>query len=222
MPVRGTMAQLIARTRLLIADTSGSPNFADQDIQDTLDEVRDDVRYELLTAAPSIVNAASTGNIAKIIWADYYSQFQWWETDLVLEGNTPNVGSWLVLTPTSSDYITGHWMFESNVFTSGTVPGQYPPVYIAYGKTYDLYLAASRLLEVWAAQLASTAFDFSQDGFSARASQIVAGKLNLARLYKQRARVKTIRVTRNDHPTPAHAERIPLLGDNDLFDREGR
>lgn len=217
MPVRSTMTQLIARTRLLIADTSGSPTFQDQDVQDTLDECRDDVRYELLQAAPSIVNAASTGNIAKIVWADYYSRYQWWESDLVLEGNTPNVGSWLVLSALASDYITGHWQFELTPFVNGTVPGQYPPVYIAYGKTYDLYLAASKLLELWAAQLASTTFDFSQDGFNARASQIVQGKLTLARLYRAKARVKSVQVRRDDHPVPAHADRIPLLGNNDIF-----
>ena len=221
MPVRGSMSAIITRTRLLIGDPAGgSQQFADQDIQDTLDQVRDDVAYELLTARPSIVNAASTNNTPTIIWADYYSQYHWWETDLIIEGNTPNVGSWLVLTPLASDYITGHWQFELTPFTNGTAPGQYPPVWIAYGKTYDVYLAASELLEYWSASLRSTVYDFSQDGFSAKRSQIVDGKLRLAELYKQRARVRVARVRRDDHPMPSHAERIPLLGNSGVIGRD--
>jgi hypothetical protein len=222
MAVRSTMAALIARTRLLIGDPSGgSAAFTDQAIQDTLDEDRDDVSYELLTARPSIVNAASTNNIAQIIWADYYSKDQWWEDDLVIQGNIPNTGSWLVLTPLASDNLSGHWQFELTPFTNGTAPGQYPPVFIGYGKNYDVYLAGSKLLEMWAAALASSTFDFTQDGFNARASQIIEGKTKMANLYKARARVRTIRARRNDHPTGGHAERVTLLGEGDLFSGEG-
>lgn len=221
MPVRSSMSALIARTRLLIGDpTGGSQQFADQDIQDTLDECRDDVAYEMLTARPSIVNAASTSNVPQIIWADYYSQFQWWETDLVVQGNVTNT-PWSVLTPVASDYLTGHFQFELTPFVNGTVPGQYPPVWIAYGKTFDVYLAASKLLELWAASLASTTYDFSQDGFNARRSQIVEGKMKLSCLFKARARPRTMRVRRDDHPSSGHAERIPLLGSSELFTGEG-
>jgi hypothetical protein len=212
------MAALIARTRLLIGDPAGgSQQFADQDIQDTLDDCREDVKYELLTAAPDIVNAASTNNIPQIIWADYYSRYQWWETDLILQGYITGQGAWIVLTPLASDYIVGHWQFELTPFTNGTIPGQYPPVYLSLGKTYDLYLASSKLLELWAASIITTTYDFTQDGFNARRSQIVDGKLKLSNLYKCRARPRTMTVRRNDHPTPSHGERIPLLGESDVF-----
>lgn len=221
MAVRSTLSAIIARTRLLIGDPSGgTQQFADQDIQDTLDECRDDVAYELLAARPSIVNTSSTGNVPSLIWADYYSQYQWWETDVIVQGNITNT-PWAVLTPAGSDYITGHWQFELTPFTNGTVPGQYPPVWIAYGKTYDVYLAASKLLELWAASLASTTYDFSQDGFSAKRSQIVDGKLKLASLFRSRSRPRTMRVRRDDHPSTGHAERIPLLGSSELFNGEG-
>ena len=63
---------------------------------------RDDVRYEMLTAAPTIVNSTGTGNVASTFWADYYSQFQWWESDVTLLGNTSPTGPvWVVLTPLS-------------------------------------------------------------------------------------------------------------------------
>lgn len=220
MPVRGSMSQIITRVRFLIADTSGSPNFADQDVQDTLDECRDDVAYELLRARPSIVNTASTNNVAQLIWADYYSQYQWWESDVIVQGNVTNT-PWEVLTPVGSDYITGHWQFELTPFVNGTVPGQYPPVWIAYGKTYDVYLAASKLLEVWAAQLASTNFDFSQDGTHLRLSQVVEGKAKLGELYRRKARPRTLRIRRDDHPSTGHGERIPILGNDSLFSGEG-
>src|SRR5260221_5876044 len=222
MAVRSTMTAIIARTRLLVGDpTGGSPAFTDQQIQDTPDECRDDESYELLTPRPSIVNAASTNNIASIIWADYYSRNQWWEDDLIIQGNIPNTGSWLVLTPLASDNLTGHWQFELTPFTNGTAPGQYPPVFIGFGKYYDIYLASSKLLEIWSATLASTTYDFTQDGFNARRSQIIDGKLKLANLYRARARVRTIRARRDDHPPGGPAERIPLLGEGDVFTGEG-
>src|SRR5262245_46482503 len=113
MAVRSTMADLIARVRQMIADPpSPTPQFLDQDVQDRLDASRDDVRYEGLTIAPSIVNTPSTNNQAGTIFADYYSKYQWWEADVVLQGYF-NGASWIVLTPVASDYIVGHWTFES-------------------------------------------------------------------------------------------------------------
>src|SRR2546423_13039350 len=113
MPLRSTMTDLISLVRTMIADPTGSsPQFSDQQIQDRLDASRDDIRYEALTIAPSIVNAASTGNQPSVIFADYYSKYQWWEADVVLQGNnTSTSAAWVVLTPVASDYIVGHWQF---------------------------------------------------------------------------------------------------------------
>src|SRR6267154_1099796 len=153
MAVRATLAAQIARVRLLISDPAGaSQQFDDQTIQDTLDEHRDDIRYEGMTIAPSIVNTASTNNQASTIFADYYSRYTWWEADAVLQGQGPTGAAWIVLTPLASDYITGHWQFELTPFVNGTVPGQLPPVFIT-GKIFDIYGAAADLLEYWAATL---------------------------------------------------------------------
>jgi len=124
MPIRNTMAQLIARIRLMINDPpGGSQQFDDQQIQDTLDESRDDLRYEGEIIAPSIVNNALTNNQPSTIFADYYSKYGWWEQDVVLQAYS-NGAAWAVVTPVVSDYIVGHWQFETNVFTTGTsVPG---------------------------------------------------------------------------------------------------
>jgi hypothetical protein len=200
MAVRSSMAQLIARTRLLIGDpVSGSSQFLDQDLQDSLDETRDDVRYEMLTAAPTIVNSAGTGNVASTFWADYYSRFQWWESDVVLLGNTSPVGPpWVVLTPLSSDYITGHWMFDSlTPFTTGTIPGQFPPVF-AVGKVYDLNRACANLLDIWAGTV-TRAYTFTSDGQQFQREQMYQMMQKQAKAFRAKAKplITPHRVTRS-------------------------
>jgi hypothetical protein len=197
MAVRSTMDGLITLVRQMVADPAGaSQQFSDQDYQDRLDEGRNDVRYLPLTVGPSIVNTASTSNIAEVIFADYYSDgFRWWETDVVLQGYS-NGAYWIVLTPTTSDYITGHFTFESNVFTTGTAPGQFPPLFIT-GKVYDPNSAAADLLEFWAASLAGN-FAFSADGQSFHPEMVMAGKLKMADYYRRRAKPRMAKMIRTD------------------------
>lgn len=213
------MTALIAKCRDMIGDPAGaSQQFDDQRIQDALDDTRDDIRYELLTAAPSLVNAVSTNNLPEVVWADYFSTYHWWETDVLLQGlNTTTQAAWVVLTPLASDYIVGHWQFELNAITTGTAPGQYPPVF-ATGKTYDLHAAAADLLEWWAASLARS-YDFNTAGASFRRSQMQAGLLKQAEYYRERTRPRRIRALRSDvaSATGGHSERVPLLGENDDF-----
>ena len=198
MAVRATMSEMIALTRLLIADpSSASQQFTDQQVQDRLDEARDDVRYEQLEMAPSIVNAASTGNVAQTIFADYYSAYGDWEADVVLQGYLSGA-FWKVLTPVSMELLIdgAHFVFETSVFTSGTVPGQLPPVY-ATGKVYDVYSAAAVLLQMWAAQLAS-AYDFSSDSQSFKRSQLLPMKLKMAAEYRCSAKPRRATMNRTD------------------------
>lgn len=214
MAVRATMSQLIAQIRLMIADPSGvNQQFSDQAVQDRLDASRDDIRYEGLTIAPSIVNTASTGNQPQTIFADYYSKYQWWESDIVLQAQGPTGAAWVVVTPTSSDYITGHWTFEDNVFTSGTVPGQLPPVF-ATGKVYDLNASAADLLEFWAATLLG-AYDITVDGQSLRRSQLMTAKLNMAQYYRRLAKPKVAKMDRHDVMAPISSKRVRLLDADD-------
>lgn len=182
----------------MIGDPAGaSQQFADQDIQDTLDDTRNDLRYEALQIGPTLLNAASTGNVAATIFADYYSRYQWWESDAVIQGNNIATGAaWIVLTPTTSDYITGHWTFEANIFTAGTAPGQYPPVF-ATGKVYDLNLAAADLLDIWCAAQSAT-YDFSSDGQSFRRSQVFAQKEKAALFFRRKAKPMVAKMRRRD------------------------
>lgn len=215
MPVRSTMSQIIARVRLMIGDPAGSSQqFQDQDIQDTLDESRDDLRYEGEIIAPSIVNNALTGNQAQTIFADYYSRYQWWEQDVVLQAYA-NGAAWVVVTPVASDYIVGHWQFETNVFTTGTsVPGQLPPVF-ATGKVYDLNCAAADLLQLWGATM-TAAYDVNVDGQSLRRSQLMTAKLALSEYYRRRAKPKTAKLDRNDVMAPISSKRMRLLDSDDV------
>ena len=213
MPVRSSMAQLISLVRTMIADPAGaSQQFDDQAIQDRLDSSRDDIRFEWLTIAPSIVNAASTSNQAQTIFADFYSQYQWWESDVVLQGYL-NGAPWKVLTPLASDYIVGHWQFELDVFNTGTVPGQLPPV-SATGKVYDPNAAAADLLEFWAAALAG-AYNITVDGQSLQRSQLMQAKLTMAQYYRRQAKPKIAKMQRRDVNSPISTRRMRLLDEDD-------
>ena len=198
MSVRPTMSQLISRVRLLIGDPAG-PNqqFADQDVQDTLDEAVDFLRYEPLKIAPTIVNTASTNNQAQTIFINYFSTYQWWEQDAVVLGYSGGA-AWVVLTPSQVDYINGHWWFEpaANEFTTPTVPGQLPPVF-ATGKVYDVYSAAADLLDIWAGTLAA-AYHISANGKSLHREQMFEHKMKLAARYRMNAKPKVAKLHRSD------------------------
>jgi hypothetical protein len=214
MAARPTMIELITLVRRLIGDPWGSPcqQFEDQDIQAALDDRRVDVRYELLAAAPTIVNLSGMDNDAQIIYSDYYSDFTYWEQDAVLQGSNPETSvSWIVLNPAASDYASGHFQFELDVYNSGVVPGQWPPVFIV-GHTYDPFGAAGDLLTMWAA-MSSRAYDISGDGQSLRRSQIADGLRKQADAYYRRAKPRTTKMVRPDVVAQLNTNDIRLLDD---------
>lgn len=216
MAVRTTLAAQIAKVRTLINDPDGaSPQFDDQTIQDQLDQNRDDIWYEPLKMAPAIVNAASTNNVPTMVFADYYSNFSWWEADVVLQGNSTNThAAWVVLTPTASDLIVGHWSFETSsltdLFASGTYPGQYPPVW-ATGKAFDIYATAADLCDMWSAYLAGS-YDITVDGQTLRRSQLMQAKQTLATLFRRQAKPRTAKMVRSDVMSVLDSKSVPVLG----------
>jgi len=208
--LRQSMSDLIAEVRTMINDPGGeSQQFSDLEVQFRLDDNRNDVRYESLQIAPSIVNTASTNNQASTIFADYYSQYQWFEQDVILQGQGSSGQAWIVLTPLESNYIVGHFRFELNVFTNGTVPGQMPPVFLT-GKCYDCNAAAADLLEYWAATYARR-FDFSSDGQSFRVTQARDGLLKQADYFRRQAKPKVAKLTRTDVMPEISSTRMRLL-----------
>jgi hypothetical protein len=217
MAVRSTMSSLITLTRRMIADPlSTTMQFQDQEIEDRLDANRNDVRYESLAIAPSIVNLASTSNAASTIFADYYSSFGFWEADVVLQGQGPTGLPWIVLTPLVSELLIdqAHWQFELTPFVNGTVPGQLPPVF-ATGKIYDVNAAAADLLEFWAAVLTGS-YDVTVDGQGLRRSQLMAAKLTMAKYYRHLAKPKSVKMVRRDVMPPMSSRKVRLLDSDDL------
>lgn len=222
MAVRSSMAALITETRLLINDPNPNPGvsvtiFSDQQIQDHLDDPltsRFDIRYEQLAYGPTLVNlSGQQSGSAVYIWADYYSSYSWWETDVVIQD-----GHYIVLSPVASDYITGHWQFELTPFVNGTAPGQQPPLFIT-GKAYDLNGAAKTLWLLRAALLA-TAYDFTADGQTFHRSQQMAMCMKMADYYGCRTHARSITLQRDDlvAPEDTSVEQVPLLGGgNNLF-----
>ncbi len=183
MPVRSSMADLIARVRLMVFDTGGSPTLTDQQIQDKLDECREDVRYLLLTPKPTFSNSSG------IQYNDYYAQNGqelrgMWEADETLIR-----GDFTTLTPTSSDQLVGHWTFNS----------QLPPVLLA-GKTYDIYRAAADLLDYLIANLASNQIDFTADGQTFHLSQRLTFLEKRAVAYRRKQRARLGALGRSDSP----------------------
>jgi hypothetical protein len=188
MAVRSTMASLISRVRLLISDPAGaSQTFADQDIQDVMDESRLDLKNVALQARPTY--SGST-----IQYLDYYSDVGGWEDDFVLKQYLT-----LTVTPSLSEPIAGHWQFTLTTL---------PPVYLS-GKLYDVYRSAADLLERWAAKVVFN-YAFSSDGQSFQRQQVAPALQQLAKTYRGKQRAMTISFTRSD--LNAGAANGPSLG----------
>lgn len=201
----------------MIADPfSPTAQFSDQQIQDRLDANRDDIRYEPLALAPSIVNINNTAASAETIYADYYSAYGYWESDVVLQGQGATGLPWIVLTPVASELLLdqAHWQFEASVFTAPSVPGQVPPVF-ATGKVYDVFAAAADLLQFWAASLAG-AYDITVNGQTLRRSQLIQAKMTLAKYYLSQARPRIAKMTRDDIAADSSARRYRLLDSDDI------
>lgn len=185
MAVRSTMSDLIARTRLLIAEPSTSL-FSDQAIQDKLDECRTDVWQALLT--PRITFANPGG----MQYLDYYyipggnprsKPVGFWEANETLIW-----GDFTTLTATTSDELVGHWTFATS---------QLPPVMIR-GRHFDLYRAAADLLDYKIASLSATQVDFTADGETFHLSQQLTFLEKRLKDYRAKQRAVTNQTARLD------------------------
>lgn len=174
MAVRATMASLITRTRLYINDT-GSVQFTDQQVQDTLDLHRRD-----LTTVPLLPDPSHTSTA--LVYLDYYSDYGNWEDSMVLQD-----GSYTTLTPSATEPLLGHWTFSASTA---------PPVFVS-GSVYDTHGAAADLLEQWAATVA-LAFDFTSGAQAFQRSQQQALLLKLAARHQAQAWVRDLPATRPD------------------------
>jgi len=174
MAVRSTMASLISRVRLYCNDT-GSTQFTDQQVQDTLDCHRRD-----LTAVPLLPDPSFTSS--SMVYLDYYSDIAFWEDAMVLQN-----GSFTTITPSTTEPLVGHWHFTSS---------QAPPVFVS-GSVYDVHGAAADLLEQYAAAV-SLQFDFTSGAQQFSRSQQVKALLELAQTHRAQAWVRDLAATRPD------------------------
>lgn len=175
---RASMANLITRVRGLIYDPAGASQiFSDDDIQNVMDAgPRLEARFLRLKPSPTYVSGVYS-------YLDYYAEnLTDWEEDATF---------WQYLntqvTPSTSEYITGHWKFTAST----------PPSVFIVGKTYDLYRAAADLLERRSAKWALD-FDVVVGGQTFRQSQVSDQLGKLAKSYRAKQRIGSITMTRSD------------------------
>lgn len=175
---RATMAGLITLVRGLINDPVGSSQqYTDEAIEDQLDLAREYHHISALTALPE-----PAGTQLK-----FKSEHRYWESDVSLSDPAGTV-----LTPASSDPISGYFVFGS---TQSAV--------YATGFTYDVYAAAAELLTLWAGRIEQDVLKFSADGSSYEFEGLGNSKLKLAAEYKAKSSrygaIQTARMIRDDH-----------------------
>ena len=186
MAVRSTMAALITRVRLLIGDQAGTSQvFADQDIQDILDESRVDVLNGSMRYEPTYSGAT-------IQFLDYFTDLGGWEDGMLLKQYLT-----VVVTPSLIEPIAGHFQFAASTF---------PPVYIT-GKLYDVYRAAADVLERWVVQY-TTRFDFTSDSQSFKLSQVTTQMEKRICNLRMKQRPGVITMRRSDLGGQADAARV--------------
>lgn len=175
---RSSMAALITRLRRMIQDLAGaSQEWTDDELQEALDVHQTVHRYLPLCQEESIAPGGA------VTYKRFHAGGQGnWETDAEIVGNT-----YAVLTPTTSDYLTGRWTFAAE-------PAW--PLYLS-GNTYDLYGAAADALETWAARV-KCEIDFASEGQNLKLSQKRAAMLELAQTYRAKQAPVTVTMTRND------------------------
>lgn len=178
MPLRSTMSALIYQTRLMIGDPSGiNQVFTDQDIQDAMDMYQFWERYVLLNKQASIQPGG------KRIWTDFFADANNWEADVQLVDANYNV-----LTPTTSDFIIGHWTFSAGVSTG---------VVWLVGKSYDINASAADVLDMWIGKL-KLGYDFKAQGVEYSRSQRIAALQEMADRYRAKAIPMSINMVRRD------------------------
>src|SRR5260221_3474221 len=176
MAVRSTMANLIARVRLLINDPAvASQVFTDQDIQNVMDESRLDLNNEPLETAPTYASGT-------IQWLNYWHSLTNWEDGMVFKQYLS-----VTETPASIDPIAPLFVFAAIRF---------PPVFVT-GSVHDIWRSAADLLERMAARWVLQ-FNFTSDGKSFQRAQASTHLLSLAKVYRMKQRAGSISMTRSD------------------------
>ena len=176
--VRDGMADLIAHVARLVNDESHEYH-SQQDVQATLDQHRAEARYVDVTPVKSI---AEGGAVTYLTFTSPRGLTHWAKDGSLLDYN------YATLTPATSDWMAGRWVFSSE-------PTR--PVRLL-GFTYDVFMAAADLLDVRSSMLSEDLQSFS----AAQGSYTFAAKSpslrDQAKAYRAKARVVTIDLIRTD------------------------
>ena len=177
------MTALIARVRSLaaagtadytITGQSDGTYWTDDQIQAALDRARADVLDEQLAAVPA-VNSGGTVEYTtyKSQWRNLESTTGGTAIHYLRDGTGARVGTALF----TADYERGSYTFVAS--TGGST------LYLT-ARTYDLYAAAADIWRQKAAHVADR-FDFTADGASFKASQLVAQYTDMAKRAEAKA-----------------------------------
>jgi hypothetical protein len=166
MPVRQTMAELIARLRSLISDEDAEPVFSDDTLQEALDLRRTEHRYAYLNALPTIAH----GGV--VTYTDHEAGLGNWEANEKLFDYSFQE---LTVADGGADHITGRWTLTTS-----------QPVVLIKGFSYDLYAAAADVLEKWASRV-KLEVDFQINRRQFMDSQQRQALLELAKTYRAQA-----------------------------------
>lgn len=180
MAARTGMTSLIQRVRDLTSTGDGdytvsaAAYWTDDQIQAALDRSRADVMDERLSVVSS-VNAGGTAEylIYQSEWRNLESTTGGTAIHYLRDATGARVGTALF----TADYAAGRYTFATS--TSGST------LYLN-ARSYDLYAAAADIWRQKAAHVADR-FDFTADGASFKASQLVAQYTDMAKRAESRA-----------------------------------
>lgn len=185
---RSSMAALIARVRILINDVASPQIFTDDQIQDVLDEGREDVVNRALQPKPTF--SGST-----IQYLNYYHPYGGFESDYILKQYMT-----ITVTPSSVEEIAGHFTFASSTL---------PPVYVATGKIHDVYRAAADLMERRAAKVVLE-YDVVVGGQTFRRSQALDMLEKRIKTLRMKQRPRSIGTVRTDFAGSGQSDALSL------------
>lgn len=173
---RASMVDILQHLRDLIGDTATVQIFDDDTMQSFCDRHQSWWRLVPLNQVYSLLPGGNTQ------FLDFYASIGRWEKDVILQDNTYNT-----VTPTTSDYITGHWTFA--------VQPHYP--ILITGKLYDIYAIAADLCEAWAAKFVQKQDNQSGQFKNAR-GQWYEHMTRQIRFFRAQSRMSTGTLVRND------------------------
>lgn len=201
MAVRPTMLALVNFVRRKIGDPdNGSSIFSTQEIQDALDQARNERYNEFL------IPVYTYDNNGQIVYLHHYSKYGMWEDGYTLLSNalvpvTP--ASAELLRELDDDGMGAHFQFSSS---------QFPPIRVQEGHAYDVYRVAADLLQDMIALQAANNINFSAGGQSFQLNQINQTRAALIDRYRLKQWPAAIRLVRDDGVSEAMQKRIRDIG----------